>query len=92
MTRGALAEEWAAASLRGPLLIGLVGGKMKVITMYLPQFHRVKENDEWWGEGFTEWTAVRDAERLFPGHEQPRVPLNGNYYDLMDKEIGRAHV
>lgn len=89
MTRGALAEEWAAASLRGPLLIGLVRGKMKVITMYLPQFHRVKENDEWWGEGFTEWTAVRDAERLFPGHEQPRVPLNGNYYDLMDKETMR---
>lgn len=89
MTRGALAEEWAAAGLRGPFLIGLVRGKMKVITMYLPQFHRVKENDEWWGEGFTEWTAVRDAERLFPGHEQPRVPLNGNYYDLMDKETMR---
>lgn len=58
---------------------------MKIITMYLPQFHRVKENDEWWGEGFTEWTAVKNAEKLFPEHEQPRVPLHNNYYDLMDR-------
>lgn len=57
---------------------------MKVIAMYLPQFHRVRENDEWWGEGFTEWTSVRSAEKLFPEHEQPNVPLGRRYYDLMD--------
>ena len=58
---------------------------MKIIAMYLPQFHRVKENDAWWGEGFTEWTSVRSAERLFPGHEQPHVPLHGNYYEIVIK-------
>ena len=59
---------------------------MKVVTMYLPQFHRVAENDAWWGEGFTEWVAVRNARPLYDGHEQPKAPLNDNYYDLLDQE------
>ena len=58
----------------------------KIITMYLPQFHRVKENDLWWGEGYTEWTAVKSAEPLYSGHVQPKEPLNDNYYDLLEKE------
>lgn len=58
---------------------------MRVIAMYLPQYHAFKENDEWWGKGYTEWTAVKRGEPLFRGHVQPRVPLNDNYYDL-DKE------
>ena len=57
---------------------------MNVLAMYLPQFHRVRENDEWWGEGFTEWTTVRNAKKFFTDHYQPHEPLS--YYDLLEKK------
>lgn len=62
---------------------------MKVIPVYLPQFHTISENDEWWGKGFTEWTNVKNARPLFEGHNQPRIPLDNNYYDLSKVETLR---
>ncbi|AFY62543.1 glycoside hydrolase family 99-like domain-containing protein [Synechococcus sp. PCC 6312] len=64
----------------------------KIIALYFPQLHAIPENDEWWGEGFTDWVNVRRATPLFPGHYQPRIPANNNYYDQSKKETIKQQV
>lgn len=57
-----------------------------ILAFYLPQFHETEDNNLWWGKGFTEWEAVKASEAYFPGHQEPRIPLDRNYYDLSRKE------
>jgi hypothetical protein len=53
-----------------------------VFAFYLPQFYPIPHNDLWWGEGFTEWNTLLQAQRGFRAPRGARLtPGQLGFYD-----------
>ena len=64
-------------------------GTVQILAFYFPQFHEFRENNEFWGKGFSDFTNVAKATRNTAGFMKgyPVIhPLDG-YYNLLDVDV-----
>ncbi|MFY9343257.1 MAG: glycoside hydrolase family 99-like domain-containing protein [Planctomycetota bacterium] len=69
---------------------------MRTAAYVYTGWHPVPERDAAFHPGFTEWQLVHACRPRFPGHQQPKVPLLGEYDDSDPAALGTrldlAHV
>jgi hypothetical protein len=58
--------------------------EIKLIAIVFPQFHEIPENNKFWGDGFTEWTLLKNIPRIV-NDEIIKQPHNDiGYFNLKD--------
>ena len=56
--------------------------ELQIFAFYLPQYYETAYNNDWWGSGYTEWTAVARSRRFIRNQGPKLIPSELGFYNL----------
>jgi hypothetical protein len=70
----------------GNIIKNNIKKEIKLLAIVFPQFHEIPENNLFWGDGFTEWTLLKNIPRIVNNEiiKQPHSDIG--YFNLKDYE------